>query len=569
MSAVAELLAGKAHAHWRGVPSTVSTMFRPTVGGPILWLAVGLLTVAGLLAAALLVHRTGGTQYAWPYLILIPVILCAAIFKLAGGLIAALGAGILLGPWMPLNVDAGVMQTTENWLIRLAMYLAIGGFAGLLAMALDRAHRRSLSDARTDPASKLVSPVTAGRIATGAAPEASLPYRPTHAVVVDFGGHGAVVLALGIDIGNEVIRRLAGALLDLVGEEVLLTRIHGACFGVLLAGEDDEIARFPERLLSGLPGVVRVGDDVPVTLLPRFGVARLEHSDLDSGQPFRKALVAMRAAAEGGRRTMRYSPSLDVDTRENLNLLHDLRRDLENGGCEVHFQPKLDLRSNRILSAEALFRWTCPHRGPVPPGRVIPVIENTLLIDTLTRFVIEEAASELTRIRRIEGDFAMAMNVSMRNLEDETLIDDLLALFQRHDLPPGALELEVTETALMQNPQLVQRSLTTLRKGGFKLSIDDFGTGYSSLGYLKSLPVDTVKLDQAFVSDLPGNNSSREIATATVAMCKRLGYNVIAEGVETADAVAYLRNVEFDGAQGFHLAKPMPADAFRDWMRRQ
>lgn len=539
-------------------------MLRPTVRGLTARTLIAAAVLASLLLIAWLVHWTGGTQFAYPYLILLPVILAATVFKLPGALLAALVAGLLLGPFMPLDTTAGTMQSTHNWLVRLVLYLLIGGFAGVLATLLDYAHRRTLALERLDAASGLLSPVAAGLMAAdqhGGGPG----QRPSHAVVVEFGGHDRVVLAMGIDVGDEVIRLLGAELAKICGATFPLARIHGATFGALLPGGRLAVTRFLDDCQQKIPPAITV-QGVPLTLMPRFGIASLTDRDRGSGLPFRKALVALHAAQGNAKLISRYTETQDTDTQANLALLADFRTALEAGLCEVHLQPKLDLVRDEVTGAEALVRWTSEKHGNVPPGRFIPMVESTLLIHGLTRFMVDRSARLLADWQRQGLDLTIAVNISMRNLENEDLVQYLIRVPDRHDLTRGGLELEITETALMQGLQVARHALERLRAAGYGIAIDDFGTGYSSLSYLKELPIDWVKLDQSFVRDLPQNAASVEIAAATAVMCQRLGYRVIAEGVEHAEALAHLRGQGYDAIQGYHLAAPMPAPAFREWL---
>lgn len=555
-------------AHWIASGSMFQTFLRPTLRGWLTWISTAVAIVVALLFCTTLVYQTGGTKYAYPYLILLPVILGAAVFKIPGGILTAGAAAMLLGPSMPIDVAAGSMQTTENWVVRLAIYLLIGGFAGALATALDHEHRRILALGRHDPLTGLVSPVSAGHLAASDDYRKRLGYSPSHAVAVGFDGHDRVVLALGMDVGNQVIRCLVGALAKAAGPSVLMTRMHGATFAMLLADGPGGVQRFILHCQQNLPSAINVGD-VAVTMLPRFGVVRLQEEDRRRAMPFRKALVALRAAQDEARQIAFYHDELDADGRDNLSLLTDFRRDLEAGRCEVHFQPKVSLIEDRVMGAEALIRWNHADRGLIPPDRFVPVVENTTLIDQLTRFVIDRSVRALAEWRQNGLDLGVAINISVRNLEDETLVEFLTGVPRTYGVPAGSIELELTETAVMNHPELARRQLERLRDAGFTIAIDDFGTGYSSLGYLKELQVDWVKLDQSFVRDLPGNNASREITAATVAMCQRLDYKVIAEGVENGDTVGYLQDLGYDAAQGFHLAKPMPSDVFTAWLSGQ
>ena len=552
-------------SRWVESPNFRTVALKPLVGNRVVWVTAGPGIAMVIMLIAWLVHATGGTQYSYPYLILLPVILAGILFKVPGGLLAALLAALLLGPYMPLDVEGGIAQTTKNWLVRLGMYLAIGAFAGGLASILDFLHRRAIAMERAAPTTGLLLPGAAGRLAARTMSAGSMRDGPPHAVAIDFDIHQGVVSAMGIDLGNAMLCCIGDALMALEDRDVLVARIHGATFGLLVPGGGGDIAEELENWCNQIPRIVWIAG-VPLTALPRFGVAQLDAPELQAGEPFRKALTALHVSRDDGQRVTRYNDLHDAESRDNLVMLSEFRTDLEDGLCEVHFQPKMSLASHRVFGAEALIRWNSSKRGSIPPGRFVPLVERTLLVDDMTRFVLDRSLKTLIDWQGRGYEVDIAINISMRNLEDEAFVEFLIDLPAAHGVSPRCVELEITETALVHGLQSARRSLQRLRDAGFVIAIDDFGTGYSSLSYLKELPIDWVKLDQSFVRDLPNNSESREICAATVAMCQKIGYQVIAEGVENIDALRFLEDLGYDAVQGYHLAKPMAATAFSDWI---
>jgi EAL domain-containing protein (putative c-di-GMP-specific phosphodiesterase class I)/GGDEF domain-containing protein len=235
------------------------------------------------------------------------------------------------------------------------------------------------------------------------------------------------------------------------------------------------------------------------------------------------------------------------------------------GQLRLVFQPKVDLASGACIGAEALLRWTHPEFGDVSPGEFIPIIERTSMVRGITNWVLETAMVQLAEWRREGLDLELAVNVSAVNLLEPDFCSRVVDGLQRHGLPASSLSLELTESALMQNPKVAQATLRALHAAGVRLAIDDFGTGYSSLTYLQSLPVQVVKIDQSFIRGIERDERKRSLVTAMIKLAHDLGHRVVAEGVETEEVVRVLEQTACDEAQGYLFARPMPAPAFAQW----
>jgi len=526
------------------------------------------LIVVAITAIAGVVYVTGGTQYAYPYLILLPVIYAAAVFKLTGGVAAAVAAALALGPWMPLDADSGTMQEASNWLVRLGMYVLIAGFVALMAAAYDHNQKMAQFINRIDPVSGLISATAVRQLLAQHDSRKQLGYAPGKSLVIGFEGYDKIVLAMGMEVGDRVIRRLGNALNELAENKYLVTRLHGATFGMLLPANNDLTSRVISRIGRVVPRFMRI-ENVPMVILPRYGVSDIDAEELKTNGLFRRALVALDYSSEQGRRVTRFRDFQDEGSRDNLALLSMFRQDLNEGMLEVHFQPKMDLGSGRVVGAESLIRWNSAKLGAVSPGRFVPLVEKTMLIDDLTRFVVDQTMQSLRSWESTGMSVSVSINLSIRNLYNPRLVDGLLRLPAEYAVPARRIEFEITESALAGDLNTVTEVLHKLREAGYSLAMDDFGTGYSSLSYLKNMPFDWVKLDQSFVRDLPENQSSRGISLATVSMCKQLDLKVLAEGAETTEAISFLAEHGFDAVQGYHLARPMPASDFKLWLKNR
>jgi len=280
----------------------------------------------------------------------------------------------------------------------------------------------------------------------------------------------------------------------------------------------------------------------------------------------------VRAKADPGHHLVLFEPSMSSQTLERIELETDLRAALPNGQLRVHYQPIIDLKTDQIAGFEALVRWQHPTRGLVPPLAFIPLAEETGLIIPIGRFVLETACREAAGWQRLldhgEPPIVVSVNLSARQFTQADLVEDVATILADTRLDPAALELEITESVVMDQSEVGVRALRHLRGIGVRLVLDDFGTGYSSLSYLKHLPLDTIKIDRSFVAGLD-EPADRAIVDAVIAMAHGLGIGVVAEGIESPRHLERLRELGCDLGQGFLFSRPIAADKARRLLRAQ
>jgi EAL domain-containing protein (putative c-di-GMP-specific phosphodiesterase class I) len=264
-----------------------------------------------------------------------------------------------------------------------------------------------------------------------------------------------------------------------------------------------------------------------------------------------------------------YNEQLNANSLERLTLESSLRHALEHDQFLLHYQPKIDLKAGAIAGVEALLRWKHPELGMIPPVKFIPIAEETGLIAPIGEWVLRTACEQHALWRRAGLSPAhVAVNLSPRQFGDDLLLETIESILAETGMGPDMLQLEITESMLMQNPQAALETLTALKKIGVRLAIDDFGTGYSSLSNLKLFPIDTIKVDRSFIRNLPDDVDDRGIADAIIAMGRTLGLTVVAEGVETRQQAEFLRAHGCDQYQGFYFSKPVPAVELAELLRR-
>jgi diguanylate cyclase (GGDEF)-like protein len=371
---------------------------------------------------------------------------------------------------------------------------------------------------------------------------------------------------LGYGVGDQVLIGIAQRLVRVLARDGdLVARLNGDKFGVLLRRADTQQAHAVAlRIERALDPPLALGEH-RVDMGAGIGIACWpQHAD-DGDALLVRAEMAMYAAKRRSNGPVTYDPAIDATSAQTLTLVSELRQAVDRSELRLYLQPKLALEDRRVVGAEALVRWQHPQRGLVPPMQFIPFAEQTGFIRHLTMWVFEEAARHWQALADEGLRLRLSVNLSTRDLLDLDLPQKFAALLARHGVPAAAFCLEITESAIMDDPQRALATLDALSAMGFSLSIDDFGTGYSSLAYLKRLPVDELKIDQSFVRHMHSDHDDEMIVRSTIDLAHNLGITVVAEGVETAEAWNLLRDLKCDHAQGFHMGRPMPVGEFSAW----
>ena len=386
--------------------------------------------------------------------------------------------------------------------------------------------------------------------------------RTATVMLIDLDRFKEINDTLGHHAGDRLLQDVSERLRTSLDEHATVARLGGDEFGVLLPdmASGEEASRVALHLLAQLREpfsthglTVAVDASIGIACAPEHGSAV---------EPLiQRADIAMYAAKEGGRGYVLFEPELDRYSPRRLSLTGALRSAIADGEIVLHFQPKAELRTGRIIAVEALARWQHPRLGLIGPSEFVPIAEQTGLIGPLTSYVLEAALRQLRAWSEQGEDLSVAVNLSARSFLDAELAAELPPLLERIGVDAGRLELEITESMLMADPARAQATLERLSAIGVRLSVDDFGTGYSSLAHLKRLPVDVIKIDKSFVIDMPHDASDAAIVRSTIELAHNLGLKVVAEGVESHEAWQRLEELGCDLAQGFHVSRPLPADA--------
>lgn len=373
--------------------------------------------------------------------------------------------------------------------------------------------------------------------------------------------------SLGHAVGDLLLKAVAAALTASVREGDTVARLAGDEFAVIFADvqRPDEVGHVANRILKVLGQPFSIdgrelftGVSMGLTLYP------IDQKDTDG--LLQNADIAMyRAKEAGGNSYQFYSPEMTVKAQTRHTLENDLRHALDRGEFLLYYQPLVALATNRIVGAEALIHWRCPGRGIVGPGEFIPIAEETGLIGRLGEWVMHTAAAEIGGLAL--PDFTVSINCSARQFQQANLCETITEAIASGRLEGQHLEIEITESLLMQTSAMTLATMHRLNQAGITFAVDDFGTGYSSLAYLKQLPISRLKIDQSFVRDVPGDANDVAIVRAIISMAHGLGIQVVAEGVETHAQLEFLRATDCDTVQGYYFARPVPFDVLARRLR--
>jgi diguanylate cyclase (GGDEF)-like protein len=365
---------------------------------------------------------------------------------------------------------------------------------------------------------------------------------------------------MGHGVGDEVLRQVGARLRGVVRAGDTVARVGGDEFVLLLANvEKDNVAPLARKILDAVAAPLAV-EKHRLSMTTSVGISLFPDDGSDSDALLRNADIALYRAKERGRNNFQLcTPALNAAIRERLALESGLRRAVDNGEFVLYFQPEVLLPSRAIVGAEALVRWQHPQRGLLSPDTFIPLAEDTRLIVPMGEWILHEACAQASRFPSTAGTaWFVAVNLSARQFHRGNLVRTVESALHASGLPPERLELEITESVAMGDIQEAIATLNHLREMGVKVVLDDFGTGHSSLAYLKSLPLDAIKIDRTFVAAVPGTGADASLVMAILEMARGLGLRVIAEGVETEEQLAFLMANGCRQAQGFLFGPPVP-----------
>ncbi len=373
--------------------------------------------------------------------------------------------------------------------------------------------------------------------------------------------------SLGHRAGDELLKEVAERLRAATRASDTAARLGGDEFGLLFPDlvEADSVLTMIDRIRDAFEQPIYV-HDLPLAIEASIGIAVFPDHGRTAELLIQRADMAMYSAKRDSAPFHFYDDEADDHDPNRLTLVAELRGAMEERELVLHYQPKAALVDGAVTSVEALLRWQHPTRGLIFPNAFIPVAQETGLIRPLTLYVIDEALRQCRTWGEEGLELAISVNLSTRNLLDREFPNQVAALLKRWEVEPRLLQLEMTESAMLANPTRTTAVLCELSELGLKLSIDDFGTGYSSLAYLRELPIDEIKIDRSFVTDMGDENADLAIVQCTIDLGRNLGLDVVAEGVETHEVWAKLTELGCKSAQGYYLSRPVPPEQLSAWL---
>ena len=480
----------------------------------------------------------------------------------------------MVPPLMAGEMFSGGLTVISVWvvlhlhLVGLLMFAIVLALFQYLVGELLRSRQRSQRLQRiatTDKLTGLVNRERFGELVTEGIVRATERGGELAVMLIDLDRFKEVNDTLGHLYGDKLLQDLGPRLVQAAGPEGVVARLGGDEFAMLFPVGRDAIEAIVTRLQTAVSEPFSV-DELWLEVGASIGVSSFPFDGADSQTLLRCADIAMYAAKEAQVDYKLYAADQDQHTVRRLSVLSDIRHALACDQIVVHYQPIVDLENRTVTGAEGLVRWEHPEHGLIPPGAFVQTVEQTGLIGPLTRHVLEHAIAECASWRASGRELSVAVNLSVRNLLDRDLPREIERMLDQYHVPASALQLEITESMIMSDPERAMVTVGRLSDLGVRLSVDDFGTGYSSLANLRRLPINELKIDRSFVSPMLQDESDLIIVRSTINLGHDLGLRIIAEGVEDAPTLETLARLGCDLAQGYHLSRPMAARAFADWL---
>lgn len=508
---------------------------------------------------ALMIYFTGGIKYSYSHLMYIPLVLVGSFFGKRFGIFVAIIAGLLLGPIMPLDTITGEQQVTINWIFRMCIFCVITILSGFATEFYKRDN-------------EIIKRMSCVNQQTGIPNINSLPRQPyhynkdTHCVItVYINNYHNLIDYFGIDVYNTLMYKVYLKLKEELTDEAKIIQSDSNRIWIC-----DNYTTFEEKikLLHDLLIIPYSIDGINLYLEYSLGFAKpkaCNHSNM--AENFQYSDMAARYAQKNNLRYYVFNEAL-LKNLGDFELVSSFTKAVEEGQLKLVYQPKFDIETRLPIGLEALIRWHHPKKGLIMPDQFIPLIEETQLIHLLTKFVITEAVKKIEEFNKEGLNIVISVNVSGKNLYDDTFFDKVMKLVNESNIKPNQLEIEITESVLITNPEASTILLNKFSENGFNLSLDDFGKGYSSLAYLCQFNISYLKIDKFFTQSIDKSNKVLNIVKSIIAMAHTIGAKVIAEGVEDEEILNLALKLGCEFAQGFYFARPINDEDIIEWYKQ-
>ncbi|MFW5895016.1 MAG: EAL domain-containing protein [Bacillota bacterium] len=517
----------------------------------------GLSMLLMMVGIVILVYFTGGIQYVYSHTMYVPIVLSGMLFGWKTGLLAGIAGGLLLGPFMPVDVENAIMQEPLNWIYRTMVFSLVGTIFGIFKSMIVQYHNERLHLFTHHPGTDI--PGISQLIDEHLLSSEEGSEKDYVFIQIRFDNYFDLTDFLSDDLYSKLQMlardRIEQRFPEIVG--VYAKDDHS----LLAVAERDAMDDLFVSLKSAFYEPFEL-ENIPVYLEISIGISPYNASIYDS---INHAVLAARSAEVNNSGTMIYDEN-HFKTNKDIRILGSVKKSLEDGDFSIVFQPQWDNNQNTYANAEVLLRWNHPEYGAIQPEYFIPLVEKTSLINILSDWVIEESFKTIRALNQENFPITLAINISTMSLFDAAFYDRVAALLKRYDIPEGSVVFEITESALMHDPDRALSTLKALGELHIGIAIDDFGTGHSSLSYLHQFPVDYLKIDKTFIDNLDTDKSNLIITKTAIHLAKDFGILSVAEGVETKAQQEHLAALKCDMMQGYFHARPMAFAKYRTFL---
>ncbi|MCP4923150.1 MAG: EAL domain-containing protein [bacterium] len=519
-------------------------------------------SIFSLLAAGTgLVYFSGGTHLSTLHFMYLPIILAGFAFSIQGGMVTGALAGLLLGPWMPENVDLQLYQPLFSWVSRFGFLVLAGFFAGLGCAVLRAYFKLQERLYLTDPVTKLPNHTALRRDFHQLQKQGT----PPSALWI-------ITLPNLVEISQTISPAQTTSFLHAVGNrlkkcapEAKIAHIPPRSYALLVPHEED-----PKKALhqcrQALTKPFQIGN-IPFLAEPNYGLVTYPEQGIGFSDFLRHGHIAAAQCNSTGRDFESFSKKDEKKASHNVNIMHALHQALEKEELSLVYQPKVELSTGHTVGLEALTRWHSATLGDISPEEFIPLTERTLLIHPFSKWVVKQALKDAEKWKNATRPPKLALNFSVKNLMNQDLADYLFQQLEISSLTAKNVEIEMTESAIAEDIDRIADTLARIREKGISVAIDDFGTGASSMQYLLDLPIDILKIDKHFVQAMENNAHANAIVKSAIELGRALKVDVIAEGIETQDQFELLKSMGCPYGQGFWIARPMKAEEVSSWLK--
>jgi len=516
----------------------------------------GIFVLIALPAIYLLVYYTGGVKYVYSHIMYIPIIISGVLFGPWISLFVGIIGGILLGPLMPLDVETGEPQLFLNWMCRLLVFVVVAFIGGCTSKKLRNnivtikqllSHNQETNIPNTNYLKIFQNKINL--------------YQKT-IITILINNHNNIIDVLGTAVYHKLLFTLYDDLRKELSNKFLVVQADSNKFWVIQETRDVEAEA--EKIVEIINKEKKI-NGIPLYVEYSVGIYEvIDHYDFDSLSIFTNSDICARQSQLQQLNYIIYDNS-KKKKRFEYEVLMSFSQALKNGEIYLVYQPKIDLETLKPIGFEALMRWNHSRYGEISPIVFIPLIEQTRLINELTNWVLSTTIKKIKEFCERGIPTTISINISAKNLIDPQFLTRTMKIINESKVDKNLLEFEITESAIMINPEESKVILKEFTEEGIKIAIDDFGTGYSSLSYLSRFPINTIKIDKSFVKDITTNESIQRVVKSTISLAKELGYKVLVEGIEEKEASDIVKEYQCDFVQGFYFSRPIKAEDTLPW----